>query len=385
MKKLTFSKLLFFAAAIFVAAGLCSRPLLSGGKQALTGFVRTWDADAFIAQVDDASQELRYKNALIDLWSLWYRATETRVVEKNDATVLRLDNDFLAFAPAIADEQTLADMADACAGLKAVTDGLDIPLLYVLAPNKAALAEDGENEVRENHLALAEALEARDIPVLDLAEALAADGLTMETSWFHTDHHWLPATGLWAAEKLCRTLPDCGLELGLLDASLYETQVYPDLFLGSEGKKVGRWFTPLGLDDFPLVTPAFETGLTVTDASGTRSGSFEETVLLPRYLEAGDLYQSNPYVAYTGGDFPLQVIQNELREDSPTVLVIRDSYACVVTPFLSLAAGEVHTVDVRYWQGVEGADSITDYVQLLKPDAVVILYAGVSPHMFAFD
>lgn len=385
MKRFRYSMLLFFAAAVFVAAGLVSRPLLSGTWQAAAGLARTGDVDSFIDGVDAASRELRYKNELIDLWSLWYRLTDTREVVKEDATVLRLDNDFLAFSPALADDETLAGMADAVSGLKAVTDGLDIPLLYVLAPNKAALDRGGDNAVRENHLALARALEERGISVLDLMPELIAGGRSMEDSWFRTDHHWLPQTGLWAAGALCRALPEVPLNTAALAADGYRTQVYPRLFLGSEGKKVGRWFTPLGLDDFPLVTPAFATELTITDRTGTRSGDFSETVVQERYLEADDIYAANPYVTYTGGDFPLQVIQNHRMEEGPTLLVIRDSYACTVTPFLSLAAGELHTVDVRYWQGVAGADSITDYVELLKPDAVVILYAGVSPHMFAFD
>jgi hypothetical protein len=45
----------------------------------------------------------------------------------------------------------------------------------------------------------------------------------------------------------------------------------------------------------------------------------------------------------------------------------------------------VHTVDVRYWTGTETADTILEYVEVLQPDHVVVLYAGVSPHMFDFE
>ncbi len=382
MKRFRYSMLLFFAAAVFVAVGLISRPLLSGVKQATVRLVQTGDVDTFIDNVDTASKNLSYKGKLIDLYSLWYRATETREVVKEDATVLRLDNDFLAFQPKIADEATLRDMADACTQLKDTADKLDIPLLYVMAPNKLSLSEGGSNPVADNLDDFAALLGQRNIPVLDLRQTMAAQGLTMESAFFHTDHHWLPETGLWAAGEIAGALE---LDTALLKAENYSVQTYPDLFLGSEGKKVGRYFTPLGLDDFSVITPNFETALTVRDYTGTRTGSFADTVLVQKNLHTADPYLANPYVVYTGGDYPLQTIENHRMEDGDTVLVIRDSYACVVTPFLALTAGEVHTVDVRYWTGTDTADTILDYVEVLQPDSIVVLYAGVSPHMFDFE
>ena len=382
MKQFRYSILLFLAAAIFVAAGLCSRPLLSGLKLATIQLVQTGDTETFIDNVDTSSKNLRYKGELIDLYSLWYRLTDTREVVKEDATVLRLDNDFLAFQPKVADGATLQEMADACARLKAVTDRTGSSLLYVAAPNNAALSAEGSNAVADNIRDFVDLLACRRIPVLDLMDAMSRQGLTMEDTYFRTDHHWLPETGLWAAGEIARAL---GLDDTMLDETRYTVTTYDDLFLGSEGKKVGRFFTPLGLDDFSVITPDFDTHLTVSDYTGTRTGAFSDTVLVEKNLHTGDPYLANPYVVYTGGDYPLQTIANHRMADGETVLVIRDSYACAVTPFLSLAAGEVHTVDVRYWTGTQTADTILDYVEVLQPDYVVVLYAGISPHMFDFE
>ncbi|MBR5537655.1 MAG: hypothetical protein IKU58_07115 [Clostridia bacterium] len=382
MKQFRYSMLLFFAAAVFVAAGLISRPLLSGVKWAAVQLVQTGDVEAFIDDVGTSSKNLSYKGKLIDLYSLWYRATDTREVVKEDATVVRLDNDFLAFQPKIADGDTLSEMADACARLKDVTDGLEIPLLYVMAPNKMSLSQDGDNPVADNLDEFAALLELRSIPVLDLRDSMAAQGLTMESAYFHTDHHWLPETGLWAAGEIAGAL---GLDTDLLEPENYTVTGYDDLFLGSEGKKVGRYFTPLGLDDFSVITPNFDTCLTVNDYTGNRTGAFTETLLVQKNLHTEDPYLANPYVVYTGGDYPLQKVENHRSDQGERILVIRDSYACAVTPFLSLAADEVRTVDVRYWAGTQEADSILEYVRVWQPDKVVVLYAGVSPHMFDFE
>ena len=356
-------------------------------KLATVQLVQTGDVEAFIDRVDTSSKNLSYKGTLIDLYSLWYRATDTREMVKDDATVVRLDNDFLAFQPQIADGETLAEMADACTRLKGITDRLDIPLLYVMAPNKMSLSEGGDNPVADNLDDFAALLAARNVPVLDLRNSMATQGLTMENAYFHTDHHWLPETGLWAAGEIAGAL---GLDTALLETDNYTFTTYEDLFLGSEGKKVGRYFTPLGLDDFSMITPNFDTHLTVTDYTGTQTGEFTETLLDPIDEQNVDLYRLmryliNPYAMYTGSDYPLQTIENHLYEGGERILVIRDSYACVVTPFLSLTAGEVHTVDVRYWTGTETADTILDYLEVLHPDKVVVLYSGVSPHMFDFE
>lgn len=382
MKKKHSSMLLFFAAAVFLAVGLFSRPLLSGLKLAAVRLLQTGDVETFIADVDTSSKNLSYKGELIDLYSLWYRLTDTREVVKEDATVLRLDNDFLAFQPKVADEEALREMADACTRLKAVTDRTGSSLLYVMAPNKMSLSQSGDNPVADNLRDFAGLLEGRDIPVLDLKERMAVQGIAMEDAFFRTDHHWLPQTGLWAAGETAAIL---GLRGEVLMPENYSIQTYPDLFLGSEGKKVGRFFTPLGLDDFSVITPDFETRLTVSDYTGTRAGTFSDTLLVEKNLHTEDPYLANPYVVYTGGDYPLQTIQNHRADDGESVLVIRDSYACAVTPFLALAAGEVHTVDVRYWSGTEAADTVLEYIEVLQPDHVVVLYAGISPHMFDFE
>ena len=59
MKRFRYSMLLFFAAAVFVAVGLISRPLLSGVKQASVRLVQTGDVDTFIDNVG-ANGEIKY-------------------------------------------------------------------------------------------------------------------------------------------------------------------------------------------------------------------------------------------------------------------------------------------------------------------------------------
>ena len=86
-------------------------------------------------------------------------------------------------------------------------------------------------------------------------------------------------------------------------------------------------------------------------------------------------YHQNPYTVYSGGDHRLQIIRNNLNPKGKKMLIIRDSFACSVTPFLSLQAGELHLCDMRDFLKGEKMN-LASYIEQLKPDYVMILFAG---------
>ena len=54
-------------------------------------------------------------------------------------------------------------------------------------------------------------------------------------------------------------------------------------------------------------------------------------------------------------------------------MLLRDSYACVLTPFLALDCGELITIDLRYFN-----DDLLTYVDWLEPDLVIVMYTAGS-------
>lgn len=85
-----------------------------------------------------------------------------------------------------------------------------------------------------------------------------------------------------------------------------------------------------------------------------------------------DYYGKNPYAAYIYADQPLETIENLDAAGGPHVLVVRDSFANCVVPFLSLAAGRVDSVDLRQFDG-----SLRACMEAEDPDAVVVMYTNV--------
>ena len=93
-----------------------------------------------------------------------------------------------------------------------------------------------------------------------------------------------------------------------------------------------------------------------------------------------DLYKKNTYAAYSGGDFRLQIMRNELNPDGKKILLIRDSFACAVAPFLALQTSELHICDMRNFEYFAGDKFYMDnYIREINPDYVLVLYSGVNP------
>ena len=61
-------------------------------------------------------------------------------------------------------------------------------------------------------------------------------------------------------------------------------------------------------------------------------------------------------------------IENHLNPDGPHILLVRDSMACVVTPFLALDCSTLTLVDTRYFTG-----DVAQLAQELQVDLVLVM------------
>ena len=169
----------------------------------------------------------------------------------------------------------------------------------------------------------------------------------------------------------------------LTDPANWSTAVLEDFFLGSQGKRVGSLYA--GADDITLYTPLFDTNLTYAcPAYGfTRTGPFNQSVCFPERVEEQDWFNGNPYTYYAGGDYPLATITNHNNPDGPRIVMLRDSFACALAPFLSLSCSELITIDLRHFDG-----DLMETIGAYDPDLVLTLYTASTTgleNMFQFD
>jgi hypothetical protein len=159
-------------------------------------------------------------------------------------------------------------------------------------------------------------------------------------------------------------------DVSLADPERYRYTRYQDWFLGSLGKKVTLAQT--APEDFILIRPAFATDFSVRipDLNIADRGDFD--VLIDHsQLDIRGYYTLNPYAAYCYGDRPVMTVHNHLPggNEGKTILVIKDSFAEAVAPFLSTGVEDLHIMDLRSFNG-----SLKSYIEKNPPTIVIVMY-----------
>ena len=385
MKKINKNIIVFALVAIFILSGVASKNMmLVIGRNFYHLIKGESSVSEFISGVESTSvKDLNYYNFLNDLNSLRLNVLNNCILQKEDDLVVKMENGYLTNAASYVDDDSIKDCVKNIQLLQSVCESNNSKFLYVLAPDKdyyGTYPQGLENYSKSNINRFISCLDDSGINYLNLIDKMDEDGLSWEDSFFITDHHWTPKTGFWANRKICERLNqdfDFQYNESYTDIDNYEIKTYKDWFLGSSGKKVGKYFTELGVDDIDLITPLFETNLTEEQPlkNLVKTGDFENTVIYTENIYKKDYYSLNAYAAYHGGDFRQQIVTNNLIKSDVKILVIRDSYACVVTPFLSLQAKETHIVDVRNYSYYYGdKPNMKDYIEAENPDYVIVLY-----------
>ena len=377
MKKINKNIFVFIICFLIIGFGYFNLDFIGSIKNSIVHFFDNAKSNGvinsmnqFTDEVDDASTRyLSYHDQCINLNSLYMRATNTRVVEKDDETIVKMDNGMLAEEVEAISDESIDQYTNNIQKLQAETG---IPVIYVMAPQKGysgGLPSNANNYIGQNCDNFIDSLKAKNINYLDIRESMNQDKISEEDGFFATDHHWKPSTGLWATNEITQKLKndyDFDYDGSMLDINNFKIDKYSNVFLGSEGRKSGIYFTQYGLEDFDVIYPSYTTNLTVTNPikGTTRSGEFIDSVLNPQHLEFVTPYESWMYSTYSDGDNAVQIIENKLMPEGKTVLVIRDSFAGVVTPFLSLTCKSVHALDLRESViGTERVKSVSDYAK----------------------
>ncbi|MEG1720655.1 MAG: DHHW family protein [Pseudoflavonifractor sp.] len=377
------------AASLLLAVNLYSAPKAEPAPPTEGGPIAQFAAFAAGAE-GKINKALDQDHLFIQLYGGIQALTGRRVVPDADPTytVVKLADGSLAFAnpeaPHLDNRENALALADFSDALKA----RGLPLLYVQAPQKVgpdALPPgipDYGNEYADNLLAV---LADRGVAALDLRPAFraAAENPDAPPLFFRTDHHWTAAGAFLGYQTLSGVLArDYGFSVPpeAADAKSYTKTRYENWFLGSQGKRVGSLYA--GTDDISLWAPDFPTDFTYTTPYEVRRGPFEESLLFPERLDPKDYFGGNPYTLYSGGDYPIATIENHKNPKGPKVLLIRESFACGITPFLALDCGTLTTLDLRYFEG-----DLMDQIAQTDPDLVMVLYGASStrlPQLFNF-
>lgn len=252
-------------------------------------------------------------------------------------------------------------------------------LLYVQSPGKTNpfgdRELDGLDYANYNTDMLLQGLQARGVDVFDLRQDMYRDmgNEGWHKAFFRTDHHWLPSTALWAAEKLAARLHadyDVDVDFGHFSEADYDVVNYENYFLGSQGKKVTLAKTTA--EDIALYYPKFSTDVRLEIPSLGIDTRGDFTIMYDmEMVKKRDFYGGNPYAAYGYGDMPEIKVHNFTNEHlrDKKILIIKDSMVDTVLPFMSMGLKDITLLDIRYFNG-----SVRRYVEDCKPDIVIVMY-----------
>lgn len=243
--------------------------------------------------------------------------------------------------------------------LKSALEAEKIPTVFAVAPRPADVLEryypsgyssGALSGVRETIFSAGDGIDL--LPVL---KAAADNG---ESVYYKTDHHWTAYGAYLAYRTLC---PALGMEP--IPAETFQRETVSQSFLGTSYSKVMTPFAePDTMEYWHLDDDSFTTEIR---NGATFSGFYDRS-----YLDKKDKYSS-----YIGGNNAYVRVTKNSGENRPTMLLIKDSYAHSMVPYLAQHY-DLIIIDPRYyWESAYllaqecgadcvlilcGADSLTD-------------------------
>lgn len=180
-----------------------------------------------------------------------------------------------------------------------------------------------------------------------------------EEIYYRTDHHWTSLGAYYGYTGLATALGYTPVPLNDYTETVRSTEFYGTVF-SSSGV---RWVRP---DTISTYVP--DDGITVASHTYDNKGNPVEE---PRQLyDTSFLSVKDKYSMFLGGNQPLGVVKNANNPDGPRLLIIRDSYADSLVPFLTPHFSEIHLLDLRYYKL-----SIADYIAQNGIDQALVLYS----------
>lgn len=241
-----------------------------------------------------------------------------------------------------------------------LVDNVDVPVYFGLIPTSTAIWSDRlpKGAPTADQKAIIDTLyNAVQTHTVDLYSALEAH--KDEDIYYRTDHHWTSLGAYYGYTGLATALGYTPVPLNDYTETVRSTEFYGTVF-SSSGV---RWVRP---DTISTYVP--DDGITVASHTYDNKGNPVEE---PRQLyDTSFLSVKDKYSMFLGGNQPLGVVKNANNPDGPRLLIIRDSYADSLVPFLTPHFSEIHLLDLRYYKL-----SIADYIAQNGIDQALVLYS----------
>ncbi len=175
--------------------------------------------------------------------------------------------------------------------------------------------------------------------------------------YFHTDHHWT-SRGAYVAYK--RIAKEVGFkEYGEDD---FAVQTVSNDFYGTHYAKVNDH--SIKPDSIEIYKPKFDVSyhIEIEDSQYEADSLYEKSYLSKR----------DQYAFFLNGNHSKVKIKSSVR-NGRKLLLVKDSYAHILVPFLANHFEEIHMIDLRYFHA-----NIIHYIEQNEMDDVLFLYSTTT-------
>ncbi len=174
-----------------------------------------------------------------------------------------------------------------------------------------------------------------------------------EYLYYRTDHHWTSLGAYYAYSSAAKALGFTAYGMEDFNIETASSDFRGTLY----SKTLDNGITPDSIDYFHLRTDAPELTMTVFD--GTTETVYD-SLYVRSYLDVKDKYSS-----FTGSNQPIITIDTDV-DNGKSLLLVKDSYAHSLVPFLANHYSKITMVDMRYINvGLDYFVDIEDYSQVL--------------------
>lgn len=230
------------------------------------------------------------------------------------------------------------------AGMNLFAKTTALPFYFVPVPSGSQEQQDklplsAPNHDQHEELNAIKQSAGKTTKVIDLFATLSDQ--TGNDYYYKTDHHWntygayegykalVAAMGITAA-------PQEDFDFKAVTNAFYGT-LYSKAVLTSQVPDT-------------LYLPIYKKPMSITQQTGTQT---RDSLFWDEFLQKKDKYS-----VFLGGNHSVDVVKNASVKNGKKLLILKDSYANSMIPFLATNFSEIHIIDLRYYN-----QDIYDYIQ----------------------
>lgn len=292
-----------------------------------------------------------------DSWVGIKSAAELLLQKKDNNGVYFGKEGYLLQKPEQADAAVLEENI---AAINRFAETLPAQVYFLPAPSAAQILEDRLPRFAESrqHIELQQKIIEQLVPciqLIDTCKALAAH--REEYIYYKTDHHWT-STGAYYAYR------EAGTALGYaaLDLDDFTVEQVSDNFYGTLYSKSGHRF--IQPDAIQLFMPKRELSCRVEYVHEKRTAD--------SLYEREYLLKKDQYAVFLGGNHALVRIAAQ-NGTGRKLLMIKDSYANSLVPFLTNHYDEIHMIDLRHF-----SSALRPYIEQHGFKEILLVYNTIS-------